>query len=218
MYNINMTLTFENLKILSSSNQCSEKAKIIVEILSKDYLRNKDDLYKIDQENLTLELIDKSRSENVIIKHIQDMFYSADQKLTQDQKTILKTKEYFAYNKLSSVINIRGIIQNIDELLFQPIDEDNLNKIHFKNGYLEISSTNSKLTKRTKCVKDFINREYKKSTKKDRDFIDSIYSQIYPKEDEKQYILSSISSAISGVSKKDRHALFLLGASSAGPW
>ena len=66
------------------------------------------------------------------------------------------------------------------------------------------------------CKRFYIKRYYKKSPKKDRDFIDKINSQIYPKADEKQYILSSISSAISGQSQKNRNALFLLGQSSAG--
>ena len=66
-----MTLTFENLKILSSSNQSSQKAKILVDVISKDYLRNSDDLYQINKENMTLDLIDRSR-QNVIIKDIHD--------------------------------------------------------------------------------------------------------------------------------------------------
>ena len=42
-----MTLTFENLKILSSSNQSSEKAKIISALLETNYLRNGEDLIRL---------------------------------------------------------------------------------------------------------------------------------------------------------------------------
>ena len=95
-----LSLTFENLKIISSSNQSSQKAKILVDVISNDYLRNSDELYKINKENMTLELIERSRSQNVIIKVIQDLYFNADEKLTEDQKTILKTKDYLSYSKL----------------------------------------------------------------------------------------------------------------------
>jgi hypothetical protein len=93
------SLTFENLKILSSSNQSSQKAKILVDVISSEYLRNSDDLYKINKENQTLELVEKSRAQNVIIKVIQDMYFHADEKLSDDQKTILKTKDFMNYSK-----------------------------------------------------------------------------------------------------------------------
>ena len=84
-----MTLTFENLKILSSSNQSSEKAKIISALLETNYLRNGEDLYKINTENLTLECIDRSRSDNIILKEIQDIYLNSDKKLSSEQKIIL---------------------------------------------------------------------------------------------------------------------------------
>ena len=209
-----MTLTFENLKILSSSNQSSQKAKILVDVISNDYLRNSDDLYKINKENQTLELIERSRSQNVIIKVIQDLYFNADEKLTDDQKTILKTKDYLSYSKLSNINTIKSIIQNIDELLFKNLEEDDTNKIHFQNGYIKISTC--KLYKRTKPVKDYIKRDYKKASINDIDFVNKIYAQIYPIEEERNYILSTIGSSITGESKKDRNSLFLIGKSSAG--
>jgi len=209
-----VSLTFENLKILSSSNQSSEKAKILADALEPNYMRNGEDLYKINTENLTLEQIDRCRSENVILKEIQDIYLNSDKKLTNEQKMILQTKEFMAYSKLSNSNTIKSIIANIDELLFKDLDNNNNDKIHFKNGYLKIST--GKLYKRTKAVKDFINRDYKKSTQQDRDFINKVYAQIYPLEDERNYILSTIGSAITGESKKDRTSLFLIGQSSAG--
>ena len=110
-----LSLTFENLKIISSSNQSSQKAKILVDVISNDYLRNSDELYKINKENMTLELIERSRSQNVIIKVIQDLYFNADEALTEDQKTILKTKDFMNYSKLSNINTIKSIIQNIDE-------------------------------------------------------------------------------------------------------
>ena len=68
-------LSFENLKILSSSNQSSEKAKIISALLETNYLRNGEDLYKINTDNLTVECIDRSRSDNIILKEIQDILF-----------------------------------------------------------------------------------------------------------------------------------------------
>ena len=207
-------LSFENLKILSSSNQSSEKAKIISAFLETNYLRNGEDLYKINTDNLTLECIDRSRSDNIILKEIQDIYLNSDKKLSSEQKMILQTKDFTSYAKLSNINTIKGIIQNINELLFKDLDTQTTDKIHFKNGYIKIST--GKLYKRTKTVKDFINRDYKKSTQQDRDFINKVYSQIYPIEDERNYILSTIGSAITGESKKDRTSLFLLGQSSGG--
>lgn len=43
-----MSLSFENLKLLFSSNQASEKAKIIAELCQEKFLRNGDDLYKMN--------------------------------------------------------------------------------------------------------------------------------------------------------------------------
>jgi hypothetical protein len=133
-------LSFENLKKLSSTNQASEKSKILADIISIDYLRNGDDLYKINNEFLTLELIDRSRRENVLITYIQDLFLSADKVLSEDQNIILKTKQYTGYAKLSNLSNIKSIIQNIDEKLFRKINDDNKDKIHFNNGYITIST------------------------------------------------------------------------------
>ena len=126
----------------------------------------------------------------------------------------MKIKEYSAYRSLSQLANIKAIIQNIDELLICNIDENNKNKIHFKNGYIEIST--GKFKQRTSPVKNFIDRDYKKSKRTDRDYVNNIYNQIYPIIEERDYILSIIGSAITGQSKKDRSSLFLLGRSNAG--
>ena len=122
-----VSLTFENLKILSSSNQSdsSEKAKILAEALEPNYMRNGEDLYKINTENLTLEQIDRCRSENVILKEIQDIYLNSDKKLTNEQKMILQTKDFMAYSKLSNSNTIKSIIANIDELLFKDLDNNN---------------------------------------------------------------------------------------------
>ena len=207
-------LTFEELKILSSSNQASVKAKILASVISKEYIRVECDLYKINEEFMTLEAIDRDRLNNVLIKCIQDIYAKSDNELSEDQKNVLKIKEYSAYRSLSQLANIKAIIQNIDELLICNIDENNKNKIHFKNGYIEIST--GKFKQRTSPVKNFIDRDYKKSKRTDRDYVNNIYNQIYPIIEERDYILSIIGSAITGQSKKDRSSLFLLGKSSAG--
>ena len=207
-------LTFEELKILSSSNQASVKAKILASVISKEYIRVECDLYKINEEFMTLEAIDRDRLNNVLIKCIQDIYAKSDNELSEDQKNVLKIKEYSAYRSLSQLANIKAIIQNIDELLICNLDKNNNNKIHFKNGYIEIST--NKFKQRTCPVKNFIDRDYKKSKRTDRDYVNNIYNQIYPIIEERDYILSIIGSAITGQSKKDRSSLFLLGKSSAG--
>jgi hypothetical protein len=53
---------------------------------------------------MTLQLIEKVRSENIIIKEIQDLFYNSDKQFTCEQKAILQTKDYTAYAKLSNII------------------------------------------------------------------------------------------------------------------
>ncbi len=58
-------LTFEELKILSSTNQASVKAKILASVISKEYIRVESDLYKINEEFMTLEAIDRDRLNNV---------------------------------------------------------------------------------------------------------------------------------------------------------
>ena len=166
-------LTFEELKILSSSNQASVKAKILASVISKEYIRVECDLYKINEEFMTLEAIDRDRLNNVLIKCIQDIYAKSDNELSEDQKNVLKIKEYSAYRSLSQLANIKSIIQNIDELLICNIDENNKNQIHFKNGYIEIST--GKFKQRTSPVKNFIDRDYKKSKRTDRDYVNIIY-------------------------------------------
>ena len=107
-------------------------------------------------------MIDRSRSENLILKEIQDIYLNSEKELTNEQKMILQTKDFMAYSKWSNSNTIKSIIANIDELLFKDLDNNNNDKIHFKNGYLKIST--GKLYKRTQAVKDFINRDYKKYT------------------------------------------------------
>ena len=133
-------LTFESLKIISSTDQASVKAKILADVISKEYIRVESDLYKIDEVYMTLELIDRERMTNVLIKCIQDIYEKSDNNLSDDQKDMLKIKKHASYRSLSQLSNIKAIIQNIDELLMYKIDENNKNKIHFKNGYIEIST------------------------------------------------------------------------------
>ena len=54
-------LTYDNLKILSSTNQASVKAKILASVISKEYIRVESDLYRIDERNMTLEAIDREK-------------------------------------------------------------------------------------------------------------------------------------------------------------
>jgi hypothetical protein len=123
-------LTFENLKIISSSSstdQASVKAKILADIISKEYIRVESDLYRIDEVYMTLELIDreKLRMNNVLIKCIQDIYEKSDNELTDDQKDMLKIKKHATYKSLSLLSNIKASIPNIDELLMCKIGEDN---------------------------------------------------------------------------------------------
>ena len=107
-------LTFEKLKIISSTDQASTKAKILADVISKEYIRCEKDIYKIDEECLTVELIECERLDNVLIKCIQDIYEKSDNELTEDQKDTLKIKKHATYKSLSQLCNIKALMPNID--------------------------------------------------------------------------------------------------------
>jgi hypothetical protein len=63
------------------------------------------------------------------------------------------------------------------------------------------------MIKRNEPVIDFIDRDDKRSTEETRKNIQNIYNQIYPIKEERNYILSTLGSSITGESQKVRSSL-----------
>ena len=64
------------------------------------------------------------------------------------------------------------------------------------------------------CV--YINRDYKKSSKLDRNNVLKVISKIYPKKDDRMYLLQTLGVALTGQSTFNQTMLFLLGIGESG--
>lgn len=92
-----------------------------------------------------------------------------------------------------------------------------INRVHFQNGYYDFTERKFKSRVRGKdYVNFFIPREYKPSKEESREFIMSKLSQIYPKQEDRDYILQQFAIAMTGQSTNQQKILFMLGRGSAG--
>lgn len=213
---INSMFTSEQLRTLVKSSQSSQRADIYASILKQDFIRFEEDLYKIDHKYQLLEVYPKTRINNILITAISDLLYTSEQHLNDDQLLILRSKEYSGYSKLSNPSNIKSILPLIDERLFNSSIDlvGKKNEIHFRNGFFDVQT--GKFKKRKTPTLYYIDRDYKKSSTQERQFMLDVFSKIYPIEEEREYIFNTLSSAFSGDAKCDRTSLFLIGKSSAG--
>ncbi len=98
--------------------------------------------------------------------------------------------------------------------IFKPL----FNQIHYKNGYIDITTLTFKQREFKKDYTYFyIDREYKKSTQEQMDKINAdILYKIYPKKEDCEAIKHVLGSALTGKATREQMILILLGRGSSG--
>ena len=101
---------------------------------------------------------------------------------------------------------INSLFVDLKRILKTDIKFDTYEKqIHFRNGYINISDGLFYERSRKDLVSHIIPRNYVKSNQKHRDKIMTYISQIYPNKEDRDCILTILSSALSGESCNDTY-------------
>jgi len=211
-----LNLTYEDFKKLSDQSEFeSDKADVIAKCL-KDVVFISDTVMYSINENLTVTMILDKDSENYLLNAISKLMSKSFKMLNEEQKELL-SKHCKGFNSVKKNSGIRQYLPQLYCALAQDIDFDkNKNEIHFNNGFIDVTDLEFKQRVAPNYVSSCIPRDYKKSSKKSKKYIQTIIDQIYPIEDDRETVLSILGSSFSGSVVNDRTSLFLLGKSSAG--
>jgi len=209
-------LTYDDFKKLSDPSEFeSDKAEIVAKCL-KDSVFITDNTMFIINKNLTVTPILDKDNENYLLNEISKLMSRSFKLLNEEQRELL-SKHCKGFNAVKKNSGIRQYLPQLYCALVQDIDFDkNKDQIHFNNGYIDVNTLEFKERIAPNYVSSCIPRDYKKSSKRSRQHIQSIIDQIYPVEDDRKTVMMILGSAFSGSVINDRTSLFLLGKSSAG--
>ena len=196
------------------------KTKIICKKFKKYFVINDLGAYMKNLEYNNYEKV-KRGSEDDKLKasvklYIEHSFTNLDNKVQKRIKRETKAKK-IEHDKIWHLPFVNSLIVDLKRILTTDKLFDTYKKqIHFRNGYININD--GLFYERTK--KDFVTavipRDYVKSKQKKRDKIMVIISQIFPNKEDRDCILTILSSALSGESCNDQKLLLLMGAGSSG--
>jgi hypothetical protein len=215
-YNNSNFITFEEFRTLISSDFSHQKASIIVKYLKNIFIYQSDDMY-ILQDNITYKVFTVNKS--ILLSTITDLLEKSFTNLSLDNRNDIMSNT----SKYKHIFKKYYINEYLDELLEKLSAGDDvcfdntLSQIHFKNGYMDLVDLQFKKREIGKhFITNYIDRDYKSSTKKQQDKILKHIEKIYPNELDRECILKYFGSALSGISNKEQDTLFLLGLGSSG--
>jgi hypothetical protein len=208
-------ITFEEFRTLISSDFSHQRANIIVKYLKNIFIYQSDDMYVL-QDNITYKVCSVNKS--LLFSTITDLLEKSYYKLSpENQNDIIRDPRYKYINKK------KHVGEYLDELLEKLLAEDDvyfnntISQIHFRNGYMDLNDLQFKNREIGKhFITNYINRDYKQSTKRQQEKILNHIGKIYPNELDRECILKYFGSALSGISNKEQDTLFLLGLGSSG--
>jgi len=136
-------------------------------------------------------------------------------KLSQIQQNTIKNKRLNIGNKTLNLIKTQLMINQ------EYFNNPRLYEIHFKDGYIDMKTNEFKQRKREdyvsycimRNIKSFLSDENKQ--KKGKKTISKILRQIYPLQQDFDYIMEMLAEAMLGISPKSQRNLFLLGIGSS---
>lgn len=212
-------LTYQELNELIITFLPDDRAKIIVEKLKKYVVYSNGNIYKFDREQVLYNLIDitEKEKESSMKTYITSFINDSYKNLSEAQKNELQKnkgcKNFFKTNSITDYFSQIKTYLTVDINISNP----HTNEIHFKNGYYNFKT--NKFEKRefdkhfiTYCI----NHDYEPSSKESREEVMSILRKIYPNKEDLDYILTVLSSAMTGMSTEDQTVLFLLGRGNTG--
>lgn len=214
-FTISNLISFDDFKLLIESDFPNQKAKIIVKALEYDFiLLDNGDMF-IYQDNATYKKQQLNKS--IIQPYITLLLESSFDNFTELQQIKLQnTKKY------KTIYDKTTIQKYLDETIFKLMRDDitwdtTFCEIHFRNGYMDLNDLKFKQREKGKhFITKFINRDYCESSVEQRKLLLSYLTMIYPHEADRDCVLKTLGSALSGTTIKEQEIMFLLGTASAG--
>ena len=214
-FTISNLISFDDFKLLIESDFPNEKAKVIVKALEYDFILLVNGDMFIYQENATYKKQELNKS--IIQPYITLLLETSFKNFTELQQIKLQnTKKY------KTIYDKHTIQKYLDEIIFKLMRDDitwdtTFYEIHFRNGYMDLNDLTFKQREKGKhFITKFINRDYFDSSVEQRNLLLSYLNMIYPIEADRDCILTTLGSALSGTTIKEQEIMFLLGTASAG--
>jgi hypothetical protein len=213
-------LSFKKLESLISNPDETEQGKIISKYLRKYLVIIKDKLYVL-QKNVTYKLV-TDKINTILERTIKFISKSFNNLSEEDQEYLqLRYKKKQQWAKILKTATIKKLIPQIDAGLRNDNIklDDYTNELHFSNRYIDLTNKEKALQQRVvnkHFITAYIDRDYKKPSKKAIAKLHTILCQIYPEEIERNAVLYKLMSSFTGLSRLDQELFFLLGKGSAG--
>jgi hypothetical protein len=210
-------LNLSELKILSRSLHPTEKAAVIHSHFKNRIIIKNEQIYTYD-DALNVYTVDRFKEKSLIIR-MSVLIDTSYKSLTSEEREELKEGHEKTYPKIFKNDDISTYSPQLMELLSDKnIAFDTYKcQVHFKNGYYDLNDNAFKQREHGKhFITRYIDRNYTKSNRIDREKVKSILSKIITNKDDLKTILLTFGSALSGLSIEDQDILILIGKGSAG--
>jgi len=214
-------LNSNDFDLICFSPSPRKKAEIIATVLKKYIFIKNGSIFILQDNFIYFEIKEKSEIESCLWDNTSKLLENSFNNFNNNTANILRDHLHDCKQSLMNVYSKNNILKYLDPLrteLKKDIKLDSYTgQLHYLNGYIDIK-TNTFLKRDglqyiTKCI----NREYKKSTKKQKElFIKKYIHPIYPNEDDRECMIGIIGSALTGQSTKEQDMLFNIGEGSAG--
>jgi hypothetical protein len=211
-------LSFDDIELLIISCMPNEKAKLISSKLLNYLLINNGMFYRFDDQSI---LYIKENNDNDYIITLITLFIEQSFKhLSNEQKELLQLKFKKSYDKIFTNSDVNKYLPQLLSYLTNNkinFSDPHLTEIHFINGFFNYKTGSfEKRVIGKHFINVYINRDYSISDKVDIDRVMVDITKIYPREDDRNYLLMTYAIAFTGQSCSEQTILFLTGLGSTG--
>jgi hypothetical protein len=209
-------LSFEDINKMMFAGNPYIEAQYIAEYLKDICVLKNDQLY-VKQQNDTYNIA--KNIENELLVLVSKLLIESERNLDKSTRDRLRIEHSKAYYSLQSNTHTKGYIPQLraflqnDDIVFDYTPAE----IHFNNGYIDILK-NKFHPKRTDkhYITKYIKRDYQPSTEEQRKSYMDIINKIYPEKNDRDLILTLISTGLSWKAPTLQQSLFLVGVGSSG--
>jgi hypothetical protein len=212
-------LTYDDLEVLLSSTEPTERAKVVLPTIQKMYFKFDNITYKFNKEIIAyneVKSLNDSNLKAIISELITQSKYNLDAKQKATFEKIYK-KEYPKLSELTTISKYSECVMVELEKDTYKFADPQFNKIHFRNGYFDL--TTGEFRNRVinvDYINFYINRDYHKPSQESINKIYKIIDQIYTDKNDRDYLLQAFGIAMTGTSTQEQKVLFFIGKASAG--
>lgn len=211
-------LNFDEIEKLLTIDTPNERADIICKKIIKYCFFLNGILYKYDNKLVVYKRIDGRDESNELLTLLTGFISSSRNNLNKEQIKLLQL-EHKNFKTLCENSTMNKMIPQLSIAL--KVEEErffgDFYEVHYKNGYIDMRTLEFKQRIPNKhFVCNYIKRDYKKSSQKERDELLKRLYKIYPVKEDLITILFILGSGLTGRATKEQKILFLLGDGSNG--